>query len=223
MKIQREQDYRELTTVVRFFEKCVERYPSNILMKEKRQGAWKEWTYAAIRRDAYAFGAGLRLLGFAPGDRIALLSEGRKDWLVSELGMFYARLVNVPLSVKLDPATEINFRLKHSGVKAVIVSQGQAQKIADSRLDETSVTRIINLDSETADGIRELNFKAICAMGGEWLKDEAHAKEMRDEVGKISPDDLANISYTSGTTSDPKGIMLTQRSSAWRWPHSCAA
>lgn len=221
MKIQREQDYRELTTVVRFFEKCVERYPSNILMKEKRQGAWKEWTYATIRRDAYAFGAGLRLLGFAPGDRIALLSEGRKDWLVSELGMFYARLVNVPLSVKLDPATEINFRLKHSGAKAVIVSQGQAQKIADARLDETSVAKIINLDSETSDGIRELNFKAICAMGGEWLKDEAHAKEMRDEVGKISPDDLANISYTSGTTSDPKGIMLTQRNYAANAMQSC--
>lgn len=223
MKIQRKRDYEELTTVIRFFEKSVERYPSNVLMKEKRQGAWKEWTYATIKRDAYAFGAGLRLLGLSAGDRVALLSEGRKDWLVSELGMFYARLVNVPLSVKLDPATEINFRLKHSGAKAIIASEGQASKLAEARIEETGVIMVINLDSESKSdgGISTLNFKAICAMGAEWLKDDTNAAEMRAEVDRISPDDLANISYTSGTTSDPKGIMLTQRNYAANAMQSC--
>ncbi|MDY4174430.1 MAG: AMP-binding protein [Bacteroidales bacterium] len=221
MKIQREQDYQELTTVTRFFEKCVERYPSNTLMMEKVHGTWNKWTYAEIKSEAYAFGAGLRLLGFEPGDRIALLSEGRKDWLVSELGMFYARLVNVPLSVKLDPSTEINFRLKHSGAKAVIVSQGQASKIADARIEETSVTNVINFDAEADNAPDVLSFKSICDKGNEWLKDEAHAAEMRAEVQKISPNDLANISYTSGTTSDPKGIMLTQRNYAANAMQSC--
>lgn len=222
MKIQRDRDYQELTTIIRFFEKSVERYPENTLMMEKRQGAWKEWTYATIRRDARAFGAGLRLLGLEPGDRVALLSEGRKDWLVSELGMFYARLVNVPLSVKLDPATEINFRLRHSGAKAVIVSQGQAQKLTEARIGETSVTKVILFDSEpSASDHKLLSFKAICAMGGEWLKDEAHSARMQAEIEKISPDDVANISYTSGTTSDPKGIMLTQRNYAANAMQSC--
>lgn len=222
MKIEREKDYQELTTVIRFFEKCVERYPSNILMKEKRQGEWKEWTYSEIKDDALAFGAGLRLLGFAPGDRIALLSEGRKDWLVAELGIFYARLVNVPLSVKLDPATEINFRLKHSGAKAIIVSQGQASKIAQACIRETSVANVINLDTDPANtDVNTLNFKTICAMGSEWLRDYEHAAKMQAEVSLIAPDDLANISYTSGTTSDPKGIMLTQRNYAANAMQSC--
>lgn len=219
MKIQREQDYQELTTVTRFFEKCVERYPSNTLMMEKSNGTWNKWTYEDIKSEAYAFGAGLRVLGFAPGDRVALLSEGRKDWLVSELGMFYARLVNVPLSVKLDPSTEVNFRLKHSGAKALIVSQGQATKVADARIEETSVTTVINLDAKADDQM--LSFKSISDKGREWLKDETHAAEMAADVEKISPDDLANISYTSGTTSDPKGIMLTQRNYAANAMQSC--
>ena len=98
---QRELDFQELTTVIKFFEKSVERYADNTLLTEKRHGEWKRWTYKDIKDDALAFGAGLRLLGVGPEERIALLSEGRKDWLVCELGMFYARVVNVPLSIKL--------------------------------------------------------------------------------------------------------------------------
>lgn len=219
--IDRESDYRELTTVIKFFEKSVERYGDNTLMMEKRRGAWHKWTYKEIREDARAFAAGLRLMGLQPGDRVALLSEGRKDWLVSELGMFYARLVNVPLSVKLDAATEVYFRLKHSGAKMIIVSQNQAPKMADAHLDDTDITNIIYLDENQQHKEGSLHFKAIRDMGAEWLRNEEHARQMEEEVAKIGPDDLANISYTSGTTSDPKGIILTQRNYAANAMQSC--
>ncbi len=218
---QREIDFRELTTVIKFFEKSVERYADNTLITEKRQGEWKRWTYRDIKEDAIAFGAGLRILGLEPGDRIALLSEGRKDWLVSELGMFYARVVNVPLSVKLDAATEVYFRLKHSGAKMVIVSQNQAPKIKDANLADTEIERVIYLDDDISSTSNSISFKAVCAMGKEWLKEAGHMDDMVDFVSQLKADDLANISYTSGTTSDPKGIMLTQRNYAANAMQSC--
>ncbi len=218
---QREKDYEELTTVIRFFEKSVERFASNTLMMEKRHGVWEKWTYRQIREEAYAFGAGLKLLGFVKGDRVALLSEGRKDWMVSELGMFYAGIVNVPLSVKLDPSTEINFRLRHSGARAIIVSQNQAPKIVDANIEETSVEKVILLDAGSGQSGQSLDFSVICGMGKEWLRDTANADAMQADVERLSPDDLANISYTSGTTSDPKGIMLTQRNYAANAMQSC--
>ena len=218
---QRELDFQELTTVIKFFEKSVERYADNTLLTEKRHGEWKRWTYKDIKDDALAFGAGLRLLGVGPGERIALLSEGRKDWLVCELGMFYARVVNVPLSIKLDAATEVYFRLKHSGAKLLIVSQNQASKIKDANIADTDVERVVYLDGDACSTAESTNFKAVCAMGKEWLKEASHMKDMSDFVAQLKADDLANISYTSGTTSDPKGIMLTQRNYVANAMQSC--
>ena len=77
----------------------------------------------------HQFAAGLIASGIKKGDRLALISEGRNDWVVCELGILYAGAVNVPLSVKLTEPSELKFRLMHSGTRMLIASKGQVGKV----------------------------------------------------------------------------------------------
>ena len=197
-----------MRTLIELFESRVELFPNNPLLWEKPKDRYISSTYREIREQVYEFGAGLFLLGLTTGDRIGLLSEGRNSWLVSELGILYCRAVNVPLSVKLE-APELKFRLVHSGAKMVIVSAGQTSKIADITSEIPEIEYIIHLDPIENPGPKDLAFEDIRVRGREFLQTEENKTRFESIWHSIQPDDLANISYTSGTTADPKGIMLT--------------
>jgi long-chain acyl-CoA synthetase len=197
-----------MRTLIELFESRVEKFPGNPLLWEKPKDRYISSTYQEIREQVYEFGAGLFLLGLEKGERVGLLSEGRNSWLVSELGILYCGAVNVPLSVKLE-APELKFRLVHSGSKMVIVSSGQKSKIVEILAEIPNIEYIIHLDPIQNPGSRDIFFEDIRSRGQEFLKSEEN-KNKFDLVWKsVQPDDIANISYTSGTTADPKGIMLT--------------
>ena len=198
-----------MRTLIELFETSTAKFPNNPLLWEKPKDRYIPSTYLEIREQVYAFGAGLMSLGFRKEERIGLLSEGRNNWLVSELGIFYCGGVNVPLSVKLE-AAELKFRLAHSGSRMVIVSAGQVAKINEVIGDLPDVDYIIHLDPIENPGLKDLFFKDIQANGREFLKSEENQTKFESVWKNVQPDDVANISYTSGTTADPKGIMLTQ-------------
>ncbi len=203
-----------MKTLIELFEKSVKKFANNPYMWEKIDGEYKSFTYSEIHEQAIAFGAGLMALGIEKGDRIGLLSEGRTDWIVSELGMFYAGAVNVPLSVKLDAGNDISFRLTHSGARMVIVSFTQADKVETVFSDCKELEYIVYLDKIEQEADYRLSFAEIKKKGTEFLSDAENRKKFDQIWQNIQPDDLANISYTSGTTADPKGIMLTQHNYA---------
>ena len=153
------------------------------------------------------FGAGLVALGLQKGDRVGLIAEGRNAWIISELGILYAGGINVPLSIKLESGNELKFRLAHSGCKMIIVSRGQASKVEEIRDQLPDLEKIIYLDSNENAGPNDITYEQVLAMGKEFLS--SNASEFEAVYKTIQPDDVANISYTSGTTADPKGIMLT--------------
>ena len=198
-----------MRTLTELFEFSVGKFPNNPLLWEKPKDRYIPSTYLEIRQQVYAFGAGLMALGFQKEERIGLLSEGRNSWLVSELGIFYCGGVNVPLSVKLE-AAELKFRLAHSGSRMVIVSAGQVSKINEVINDLPDIDFVIHLDPIENPGSKDLFFEDIQAKGREFLKSEENQKKFEFVWKNVQPDDVANISYTSGTTADPKGIMLTQ-------------
>jgi len=197
-----------MRTLIELFESSVSRFPNNPLLWEKPDDRYISSTYLEIREKVYDFGAGLFSLGLGKGERIGLLSEGRNNWLVSELGILYCGAVNVPLSVKLE-APELKFRLAHSGSKMVIVSAGQAAKIADITNEIPEIDYVIHLDPIESPGSKDLSFDDVQKKGHEFLKSDEHKMNFEAVWKNIQPDDLANISYTSGTTADPKGIMLS--------------
>jgi long-chain acyl-CoA synthetase len=197
-----------MRTLIELFESRVEQFSNNPLLWEKPNDRYISSTYSEIRQQVYDFGAGLFSLGLQKGERVGLLSEGRNNWLVSELSIFYCGAVNVPLSVKLE-SPELKFRLAHSGSKIVIVSAGQASKIADIIEELPEIDYIIHIDPIENPGAKDLSFEVIKAQGRDFLASEENKKKFESVWKNVQPDDLANISYTSGTTADPKGIMLT--------------
>jgi long-chain acyl-CoA synthetase len=198
-----------MKALTHLFEECVNRYPENPLMWEKLSDKFEASTYMQIREKVYQFAAGLMSLGVNKGDRIALLSEGRNDWVISELGILYAGAVNVPLSVKLGDASEIEFRLVHSGARMIIASHHQARKLKVLKNSLPQLEKVIHLDVDKEMGGKDISFADVMAKGQDFL---ATNRAQFDERWKsIQPDDYANICYTSGTTADPKGIILTHR------------
>ncbi len=197
-----------MRTIIELFETSVAKFSGNPLLWEKPGDRYIPSTYQEIRQQVYHFASGLFSLGLSKGERVGLLSEGRNNWLVSELGILYCGAVNVPLSVKLE-SPELKFRLAHSGSRMVIVSAGQASKIAEIIDEIPEIAYIIHLDPVEKPGAKDMSFDEIQARGTEFLKSKENLKNFEEVWKGIQPDDLANISYTSGTTADPKGIMLT--------------
>jgi long-chain acyl-CoA synthetase len=197
-----------MKTIIELFETSVTKFPNNIYLWEKQNGKYEGTTYTQTRELVLKFGAGLVSLGLQKGDRVGLISEGRNAWIISELGILYAGGINVPLSVKLESGNDLKFRLAHSGSKMVIVSRGQASKIEEIANQLPELEKVIYLDGKENRGAKDISYEQVLTLGDEYLKEKAEKFEALYK--SVLPDDVANISYTSGTTADPKGIMLTQ-------------
>ncbi|MBQ9751957.1 MAG: AMP-binding protein [Paludibacteraceae bacterium] len=197
------------TTIIDFVEKYTHEFSELTFLREKVNGVWTETSFRETREEAYKIGAGLYQLGLRKGDKVSLLSQGRNLWITSELGILYAGGVNVPLSIKLTESTDLLFRIQHSDSRYVIVSEQQLPKIRNIIADCPKVEKIIVLDPLETYEENEMPISEIIAMGEAYLKD--HVDDFRALYESVGPDDYANISYTSGTTADPKGILLTHR------------
>ena len=197
------------TTIIDFVEKYTNEFSELTFLREKVDGVWTETSFRATREEAHKIGAGLVALGLKKGDKVSLLSQGRNLWITSELGILYAGGVNVPLSIKLTESIDLLFRIQHSESRYVIVSEQQLPKIRSIIKDCPLVEKIIVLDPIEDYQANEMSITDVIAMGEEYLKE--HAEEWKALYESIGPDDYANISYTSGTTADPKGILLTHR------------
>jgi long-chain acyl-CoA synthetase len=197
-----------MKTLIELFETSVQKFSDNPQLWEKPTDKYIPTTYKQVQQSVYQFGAGLMALGLKKGERVGLLSEGRNYWLISELSVLYCGAINVPLSVRLE-ASELKFRLEHSGAKMIIISAAQASKLAEIIDQLTALEKVIILDGVASPGSKEIALKDVISKGVVFLANAENKKAFEQVWQNIQPDDVANISYTSGTTADPKGIMLT--------------
>jgi long-chain acyl-CoA synthetase len=191
------------------FEESVRCYSQRPMMWEKRDGAYSPATYLEIHREVCFFASGLISLGIQRGDRIALLSEGRNAWVIAELGVLYTGGVAVPISSKIEESSELEFRLSHSESRILIVSGSQLHRARKSRENVPGVQFLILLDSTPRLEGNELTFDSVCRKGQiDFCRNQA---ELNSRWQEVREDDPATICYTSGTTADPKGAVLTHR------------
>jgi long-chain acyl-CoA synthetase len=197
-----------MKSLIQFFEESVEKYSSNVYLWEKPGDKYEGTTYGETRKQVYEFAAGLMRLGIKKGDRLCIISEGRNSWVIGELGILYTGSVNVPLSVKLNPE-EIKFRINHSGARMILVSSIQAQKLKQVISECNTLEKIIHFDTQEEYEDNEIHFNEVRKIGREWLDVPENMARFEELSRSITPLDFANICYTSGTTADPKGIILT--------------
>ncbi len=155
---------------------------------------------------------GFRALGVASGDRVAIISESRPEWLLADLAILTAGAVTVPIYPTLS-ASQARYILQDSGARLAVVSTClQVEKVQEVRHLVPTLEMVVTMDPAAAAGapasvlaLEQVERRGHARMAGEW----GAARDFRDGARAIPPDALATIIYTSGTTGEPKGVMLT--------------
>lgn len=199
----------ERLTIIDFVDKYCRKYSDRTFLREKVDGEWVETSFSKTREEGYIYAAGFMSIGLKKGEKVALISEGRNAWIYSELGILYAGGVNVPLSFKLESDHDLEFRINHSDARFIVASASQIAKVRRVIGKCPAVEKIILIDDDEPLQDGEIHFSSLREAGLKFIKE--HGQELEARIASVGPDDYANISYTSGTTADPKGILLTHR------------
>ena len=197
------------------FLSSAKQFPENIMMWEKPGDKYIGLTYRKASERVMSFAGGLSRLGIKKPDRVALISEGRNDWVIGELAIMFCGAISVPLSVKINEPEDLMFRLTHAGCKAIIISGNHQHKVFELIGQLSDLEHVILLDGydeSTPKDFKNINFislEDLFKKGEDWLKE--NRQHLHEIIRSTDHDDYANICYTSGTTADPKGIILTHK------------
>ena len=156
-------------TIIDLFESSVAKYGNKCFLMEKRTTKFEETTYAETKALALKVGAGLTSMGVKPKQTVSILAEGCNNWIISELGLLYAGAISVPLSIKLEEANDLLFRLRHADVETIFVSRNQLPKIRNIREQLPLVKSVIIFDGVTELEEGEILLSDVMAKGEEYL------------------------------------------------------
>lgn len=176
------------------------------LLCSKQNGAWVPVTARGFYDCVRQAGAAFMELGLKPGDRVAILSESRPEWMMADFACLSRGLVDVPIYPTLT-AAQVAYIVRDSGARAVIVSSAeQAQKIEAERGQLTQLEWVIAFDGDVPGG--SMSWAELVARGAAAAEQEK--EDDFDAALQATPEaQLATLIYTSGTTGVPKGVMLT--------------
>ncbi len=189
-------------TLISMFEQSVQQHGSKPALAHKpKGGTYQDISYTQFGESVDAFSNGLSTLGVQKEDRVALLSENRPEWAITDFGSLKAGAVTVPMFSTLT-AAQVSYILNDSGAKVICVStEAQLKKVLSIRDAVQTLEHIILFDEseeETPEGV--IQFEDVCGNAAETTSDGS---------SDANEDDIATIIYTSGTTGNPKGVMLT--------------
>jgi long-chain acyl-CoA synthetase len=175
----------------------------------KHEGTWQQIAGTAAIDRIRRIALGLKSLGLKAGDRVAIISENRPEWSLTDLALLCLRVVNVPIYTT-QAVDQIRFILENSGAKMLFISGKKLYKhAAEAILSIEHLEKIIFFDDIETGDTRTLTLDSVSRAGDDAHNQDAGAFD--DLLAEIKPDDLATIIYTSGTTGVPKGVMLTHR------------
>ena len=187
------------------------RYPQAQIVRRCTPDGIDNYTGSDLFDRIRTLSLGLAELGVKPGDRVALMSDSRPEWVIADLAILTAGAVTVPIYPTLPPAPA-GYILADSGAEVVIAAdEVQAAKVRAVRKDVPQLRVLIVVDAEGAgDREGETTLAEVQARGHQrLLKEDGLARRYREAASAIDAGELATIIYTSGTTGDAKGVMLT--------------
>jgi long-chain acyl-CoA synthetase len=173
----------------------------------KYGGTWLSISSDEMLARARRIAAGLYSLGVRKGDRIALLSESRPEWTLTDAGCIFAGVIDVPIYPTLTTA-QVRYILKDCGACALILAN--RKKFLELKEILKECPEVKNLIFFEDEGVKEGEGLTLSQLEGMGQRLEQEQVDLVDQLGsQTTPDDLATIIYTSGTTGEPKGVMLT--------------
>ncbi|MCS7160224.1 MAG: long-chain fatty acid--CoA ligase [Gemmatales bacterium] len=189
-----------------------ERLGNRPAVRWKKHGWWYGYSWEELAERALAVAAALVSEGISPGARVGLWSENRIEWILADLGILTAGAVTVPAHAPL-PARQVIQQMNHAEVQLVFVSTpAMAQALADWAAQPPTK----KLVCFAADSPHAQSWPSFLSRG--WQKRQQYFSELAQRLADLSRDTLATIMYTSGTTGQCKGVMLTHGnllSNAW--------
>jgi long-chain acyl-CoA synthetase len=194
--------------VAQLFLEAVDTHRKPNALRYKDAGTWHDISHQQIFDEVKRVALGLAALGVEPGARVAILSENRPEWLLTDFGCVMSRAISVPLYPSL-PVDQICYMLRDSEATAVFVStEEQLAKVRGAKAEAPSLEHIIVYDEAVGRTAGVRTFSQLLELGGERVG-ELPDDEYRALALETDPHDTLTILYTSGTTGQPKGVMLT--------------
>ncbi|HUQ61670.1 long-chain fatty acid--CoA ligase [Lentzea sp.] len=200
-----------MTTVVTRVKDRAARTPEQIALRAKDLGIWQEVSWAGYWENVELVGNALLALGLRPGDRVAIHSENRREWLYADLGVVAARGITVGL-YPTNPPSEVAYLLSHSGARILVAEdQEQVDKALAVLEDAPDLEWIVYVEPR---GIRGRYDNPKLLFWDDFLElgarhRDTRGDELAERMAQTTPDDVMTLVYTSGTTGPPKGAMLT--------------
>ena len=191
----------EPATLVDVFNEIARDHKRPDTLNYKRDGRWVSISSDELLARAKRIAAGLHAIGVHPGDRVALLSESRVEWTLTDVGSIFAGAIDVPIYATLTPP-QVRYILNDSGACVLFLpNREKFLELKDALGECPQVKHIVFFEADGVNADDGLTLDQLEAKGRELEPDNIPAQ--------TAPDDLATIIYTSGTTGEPKGVMLT--------------
>jgi long-chain acyl-CoA synthetase len=201
------------TTLAQLPDDIVRRFPRPAFIRRCKEDGFREWSTEAFVDEIRNLTCGLETLGLQPGERVALMSESRPEWVQADLAILRSGGVTVPIYPTLAPV-QASFLLQDSGARLAFVSdRTQLAKLQEVRHDVPQLGVIIVIDPSAGAeplGASVLTLADLVQRGRDLRSRDASALERQQaRADSVAASDLATIIYTSGTSGEPKGVMLT--------------
>jgi long-chain acyl-CoA synthetase len=195
------------TTLVEVFHTVVRNHKRLDLLNYKHAGVWISMSSDEMLARVQRIAAGLHAIGVRPGDRVALLSESRVEWTLTDAGCIFAGAINVPIYPTLTP-NQVRYILKDSGAGTLVLANRKKFVDLEAVLKECpDIKQVIFFEDES---VKETEGLTLAQLEAKGEVVEREQPGLLDSLGhQTTPDNLATIIYTSGTTGEPKGVMLT--------------
>ena len=194
-------------TLNKLFFDAVRDFDKPDALQYKTDGRWVPISHKELSDRVCRTALGMRSLGIAPGDRVAILSENRPEWAIADYACLTTGVTDVPVYPTL-PSEQVAYILRDAGAVAVFVSgEEQLAKVREIRGSVPSLKHVISFATARPDGA-DRTLADVEALGQQGDTAEARASYVRDALA-VQPDDVATQIYTSGTTGEPKGVMLS--------------